>query len=164
VLIRRAASSDAGAIAAIWNPYIRDTVVTFNPVEKSAADVAAMIADRDRLGHATFLAIRESDGLALGFASYAQFRAGAGYARSMEHSILLAPAARGMGSGRRLMTEILAHARAAGAHQMIAGVSAENPDGIAFHAALGFAEIARIPQAGAKFGRFIDLVLMQKFL
>jgi L-amino acid N-acyltransferase len=82
----------------------------------------------------------------------------------MEHSILLAPAARGMGAGRGLMTVLLAHARAAGAHQMIAGVSAENPDGVAFHAALGLVEIARVPEAGAKFGRFIDPVLMQKFL
>ena len=47
---------------------------------------------------------------------------------------------------------------------MIAGVSAENPDGVAFHSALGFAEVARIARAGHKFGRFIDLVLMQKFL
>jgi phosphinothricin acetyltransferase len=47
---------------------------------------------------------------------------------------------------------------------MIAGVSGENPEGRAFHARLGYAEIAIIPQAGYKFGRFMDLVLMQKFL
>lgn len=135
--------------------------MTFNPVEKSGADVAGMIAERDRLGHATFVALEAG---VIGFATYAQFRAGAGYATCMEHSILLAPAARGMGAGRGLMTALLAHAKAAGAHQMIAGVSAENPDGVAFHRALGFVEIARVPEAGHKFGRFIDLVLMQKFL
>jgi phosphinothricin acetyltransferase len=47
---------------------------------------------------------------------------------------------------------------------MIAGVSAENAEGQAFHARLGFDEIARIREAGFKFGRYIDLVLMQKFL
>lgn len=161
MLIRRATGEDAGKIAEIWNPYIRDTAVTFNPVEKSVADVAAMIADRDDLGHATFVAVTAG---VIGFASYAQFRGGAGYATCMEHSILLAPAARGLGAGRGLMTALCAHARAAGAHQMIAGVSAENPDGVAFHAAIGFAEIARVREAGSKFGRFIDLVLMQKFL
>jgi phosphinothricin acetyltransferase len=161
VLIRPATAADAAAIAAIWNPYIRDTAVTFNPVEKSTADVAAFIAERDKLGHATFVA---EDGTILGFSSYAQFRAGVGYRTCMEHSILLAPAARGRGAGRGLMTAISDHAAAAGAHQMIAGVSAENADGIAFHAAVGFTEIARIPEAGHKFGRFIDLVLMQKFL
>ena len=50
------------------------------------------------------------------------------------------------------------------AHQMIAGVSGENPEGRSFHARIGYAEIAIIPQAGYKFGRFMDLVLMQKFL
>ncbi len=161
MLIRMATEDDSPAIAALWNPYIRDTAVTFNPVEKSAEDVARMIADRSRAGHATFIA--EDAGL-LGFASYAQFRGGAGYATCMEHSILLDPKARGRGAGRRLIGALCSHAAAAGAHQMIAGVSAENPDGIAFHARLGFAEIARVPEAGFKFGRHIDLVLMQKFL
>ena len=161
MLIRPATVVDAAAIAALWNPYIRDTAVTFNAVEKSADDVARMIDERQGLGHATFVAL--ADGL-LGFASYAQFRAGVGYATAMEHSILLAPEAQGRGAGRALIAAICDHAAAAGAHQMIAGVSGENPSGIAFHAALGFAEVARIPQAGRKFGRFIDLVLMQKFL
>jgi len=161
MLIRRATGEDAAAIAAIWNPFIRDTIVTFNPVEKTVADVAQMIADRDRLGHATFVAVM---GNVVGFASYAQFRGGAGYATCMEHSILLAAEARGLGAGRELMAALCDHASAAGAHQMIAGVSAENHDGVAFHAALGFVQIARVPEAGRKFGRFIDLVLMQKFL
>jgi L-amino acid N-acyltransferase YncA len=161
MLIRRATAADSAAIAALWNPYIRDTAVTFNAAEKTPDDVARMIAKRDTLGHATFVA--EAGGL-LGFASYAQFRSGIGYATAMEHSILLAPQARGRGAGRALIAALCAHARQAGAHQMIAGVSAENPDGIAFHTTMGFATIARVPQAGRKFGRFIDLVLMQKFL
>ncbi|MDX5350485.1 MAG: N-acetyltransferase family protein [Paracoccaceae bacterium] len=160
-MIRRATPADAAAIALLWNPWIRDTAITFNSVQKTPEDVARMIADRDALGHATFLA--EGPDL-LGFATYAQFRGGIGYATCMEHSIILAPQARGRGVGRALMGALLDHARAAGAHQMIAGVSAENPDGIAFHARLDFTEIARIREAGHKFGRFMDLVLMQKFL
>ena len=160
-MIRRATPADAAAIAALWNPYIRDTAVTFNALEKTDADVARLIAERDALGHATFVA--EGPAL-LGFASYAQFRAGVGYATCMEHSILLAPEARGRGAGRALMAALCEHARTAGAHQMIAGVSAENADGLAFHARMGFAEIARVREAGHKFGRFMDLVLMQKFL
>ena len=74
------------------------------------------------------------------------------------------PSAHGRGIGRALMTALEAHARAAGAHQMIAGVSGENQGGIAFHARLGYRQIATVAQAGFKFGRFIDLVLMQKFL
>ena len=56
------------------------------------------------------------------------------------------------------------NARTRGAHQMVAGISAENPAAIAFHAKIGYRETVRIAQAGFKFDRYIDLVLMQKFL
>jgi phosphinothricin acetyltransferase len=100
----------------------------------------------------------------VGFASYAQFRGGVGYRHTMEHTIILGPAARGRGLGRALMTAIEDHARAGGTHSLFAGVSAGNPEGRAFHAAMGFAETAVLPQVGYKFGRWLDLVLMQKFL
>jgi phosphinothricin acetyltransferase len=51
-----------------------------------------------------------------------------------------------------------------GHHSMIAGVAGENAGGAAFHAAIGYREIARLPQVGWKFGRWHDLVLMQKIL
>lgn len=161
MIIRPAILTDAGAIAAIWNPWIRNTAVTFNATEKNDRDVAAMIEDRCRLGHATLVAVDDD---LLGFASYAQFRGGVGYRTCMEHSVILSPAARGRGAGRALMSALEDHARAAGAHQMIGGVSAENPDGIAFHAALGYRLIATVPEVGYKFGRYMDLVLMQKIL
>jgi L-amino acid N-acyltransferase YncA len=160
-MIRPATQADAEAIAALWNPWIRDTAITFSAAQKTPADVAAMIAERSAAGHA-FLVAR--DPALLGFATYAQFRAGTGYATCMEHTIILSPATRGRGTGRALMQAVEFHAAQAGAHQMIAGISAENPDGIRFHAAIGYTEIARIPEAGRKFGRYMDLVLMQKFL
>lgn len=161
MIIRPARPEDAGAIIAFWNPLIRDTLVTFNPVEKTEAEVADSIRAKAAAGHGFFVA--EDAGI-LGFASYGQFRAGAGYARAMEHTIILAPEGRGRGVGRALMAAIEDHARAQGYHSMIAGVSGGNPEGRAFHAAIGYAEVAVVPQVGWKFGRFWDLVLMQKLL
>lgn len=161
-MIRPAVPADAAAIAAFWNPVIRDTAVTFNPVEKTPDEIARMITDRQSAGHGFLVA--EVDGQVAGFASYAQFRSGAGYARTMEHTVILAPVAHGRGVGRALMTALEDHARAAGVHSLIAGVSAENPAGRAFHAALGYAVIATLPEVGFKFGRWMDLTLMQKFL
>ena len=161
-MIRDATTADAPGIAAIWNPVIRDTAITFNPAEKTDADIAAMIRDRQQAGHAFLVA--DKDGAIAGFATYAQFRGGIGYARTMEHTILLAPAAHGAGLGRALMAALETHARDAGAISLFAGVSAENPAGRAFHARLGFVEVAILQRVGHKFGREMDLVLMQKFL
>ncbi|SIO31468.1 phosphinothricin acetyltransferase [Rhodovulum sp. ES.010] len=160
--VRPAVAADAPAIAAIWNPVIRDSLVTFNPVEKTPDEVAALIETRQAAGHGFLVGLQGAD--VAGFAAYGQFRAGAGYAHTMEHTILLAPGARGRGLGRALMQAVEAHAAAGGAHSMIADVSAANPGGIAFHARLGYLRIARLPQVGRKAGHWLDLVLMQKRL
>ena len=157
--VRLATGPDAEAVVAIWNHYIRETSVTFNAQEKSAEEVAALI----RIRPAVFVAL-DPQGRVAGFATYDQFRSGVGYARTMEHTIQLAPGASGRGLGRALMAQVEAHARAGGAHSMFAGVSGENPEGRAFHARLGYAETAVLPAVGWKFGRWMDLVLMQKFL
>lgn len=161
-MIRDAGEHDATAIAALWNPMIRDTAVTFNSAEKSVADVAAMIRDRQSAGHAFMMA--EDDRGLLGFCTYAQFRGGVGYARTMEHTIILDARAQGKGIGRALLNAIEDHARAAGAISLFAGVSAENPAGQAFHARMGYQQVAILQRVGFKFGREMDLVLMQKFL
>ena len=121
-----------------------------------------MIAARQAAGHGVFVA-EEGGGIA-GFASYGQFRGGIGYVRSLEHTVLLDPGARGRSVGRALMDAVLAHAAAAGGHVMIAGVSGENDAGKAFHAAIGFDFVARVPEVGWKFGRYLDLWLYQKIL
>ena len=158
VVVRPAAPTDATAIAGIWAPIIRDTTVTFHPHPRSPAEVAAMIADRQGAGHAFLVA--EAGGGLLGFASYAQFRPGLGYARTMEHTVNLAPAVRGRGVGRALLAAVVAHAAAAGHRGLIGAVTADNAASLGFHRRMGFAEVGRIPEAGWKFDRFHDLVLM----
>ncbi|MCW1951810.1 MAG: GNAT family N-acetyltransferase [Octadecabacter sp.] len=156
--VRAATSKDAQAICKIWAPQILDTVVTFNSKPYTAEQVAQMIAERP-----CFLVIEAHDTL-LGFASYTQFRGGVGYAHTMEHTIILAPEAAGQGAGRALMKALMDHARAADTHMLVAGVCAENAAGVAFHRALGFEQVAVLPEVGRKFGRWMDLVLMQKRL
>ena len=156
--VRAAKAADSGAVAAIWNHYIRHTTVTFAATPKTPAEVADLIATRP----AFFVA--EVAGGILGFATYAQFRGGDGYARCMEHTVQLAPDASGGGLGRALMSAVENHARANGAHSIFAGVSADNMAGRAFHSRLGYAETAILRETGYKFDRWLDLVLMQKFL
>lgn len=160
--IRAATAGDIDAIAAIWNPAIRTGLATFNSVEKSPQDVQNLLKSCASAGHA-FL-VYEDAGTVIGFAFYTQFRGGKGYAHTMEHTIYIAPDAKGRGVGRALMSAIETHARDGGAHSIFAGVCAENSDGIAFHEACGYATIAHLPQVGRKFNRWLDLVLLQKHL
>ena len=162
MIIRPATKADALAIAEIWNPAIRNSLATFNCIEKSLHEIENMIAQKDASGHGFFVA--EENEKQFGFAYYGQFRGGVGYARTMENTIYLAPEAKGRGVGRGLMVMLESHARDADVHTMFAGVCAENPAGLAFHIAVGYTEVARLREVGRKFNRCLDLVLLQKQL
>ena len=159
MILRPARANDAAAICAIHNPLIRDTLVTFTTVERTEEAVAADIAARGVL----FQVAEGGDGL-LGFATCGTFRNGPGYAATMEHTVMLAPGARGQGVGRALMARLEDAARARGVHVLVGGISGANPAGLAFHARLGFTEAGRLPEVGCKQGQWLDLVLMQKIL
>ncbi|MDO8884230.1 MAG: N-acetyltransferase family protein [Pseudotabrizicola sp.] len=160
-MIRDATPADAVAVALIWNHYIRDTNATFNSAEKSVEEVRATITTR--LETRCFL-VAEHAGRVQGFATYDQFRGGIGYAKTMEHTIQLAPDSGGNGFGRALMAALEAHATIAGAHVMVAAVTGENATGRDFHARMGYVQVGLMPQVGRKFGRWMDLLLMQKIL
>ncbi|MDA7965114.1 GNAT family N-acetyltransferase [Ruegeria sp.] len=157
MIIRPACADDAEAIAAIHNAVIQDTLVTFTTELRTAASVAVDISNRQYL-------VAELNGQVIGFATYGPFRGGPGYAHTREHSIHLTPDAQGQGIGRALMAALEDTARAEGVHVLVAGISSANPGAIAFHTALGFAEVGRMPEVGRKQGQWLDLVLMQKIL
>ncbi|QEW19221.1 N-acyltransferase YncA [Marinibacterium anthonyi] len=159
MILRPARPGDAGDIARITNQVIADTLVTFTTILRRPEDVAADIAAR-----LPAYLVLDSGGAVEGFATYGPFRGGPGYAATCEHSIQLSQAIRGQGGGRLLMTRLMEIARDSGIHVMVAGVSSVNPAGIAFHAAMGFTEVGRMPEVGRKQGQWLDLILMQKIL
>jgi phosphinothricin acetyltransferase len=162
MIVRPAAETDLARISEIWAPVIHDSTITFASDDRPPEAVARLISDRRAAGHEFFVA--EVEGRVAGFATYAQFRGGNGYVTSMEHSIILAPEARGRGAGRALMRAVETHARDRGAHTMVAVVSAENPAGVAFHAACGYQTQGTLREVGRKFGRWLDAVFMVKIL
>lgn len=157
--IRQADPLDAPVIAGIVNNVIRNTAITFTTAEKPVEKLIEEISAR---GPA--FQVVEINGEVVGYATYFAFRSGPGYARTMEHSVALSKDAQGGGIGRAIMARLEDVARQAGVHSLIAGVSAENSEGIKFHEAIGFRHVAILPEVGFKFGRWMDLVLMQKIL
>ena len=160
--IRPASLRDVEAIAELWNYYIRETAVTFNSIEKTSETVREAILEC-RKDKRAFLAAEKRRRL-VGFCTYFQFRRGIGYEKTMEHTVLAHPEIQGRGIGRGLMHRLIYHAQAEGVKSLWAGVSGDNPGGVAFHESVGFSKIARLPQVGHKFDRWIDLILLQKVL
>ena len=158
MIIRAAVPGDATQIAAIWNAVIRDTLATFTTVEKPDADLRDMIATR-----AGAFWVAETEGIA-GFITYGPFRAGPGYAATVEHTILLDPGAQGQGIGTQLMQTATQAAAEQGHHVMVAGISSANPGAVAFHERMGFVLTGQMPQVGRKNDQWLDLILMQKTL
>ncbi len=157
-MIRPARAPDAPQLHAIWTPVIRETTSIFHTTERSEQDIAQLTEGAD-----PFL-VWDDDGRVLGFARCFTFRAGNGYVRTVEHTILLHADAQGRGVGRALIDALALAAAAQGKHMMIGAISAENASGLAFHRACGFTEHGRLPEVGYKFGRWLDLVLMGRRL
>ncbi|MFV0280861.1 MAG: GNAT family N-acetyltransferase, partial [Rhodoblastus sp.] len=138
------------------------TTAIWNDVEVDAANRAAWLAERQAAGFAVLIA--QAGGQIDGYAAYAPFRAFAGYRFTVENSIYVAATAHRRGTGRALMQALIARAQSAGFHVMVAGIEAGNTASIRLHASLGFVETGRLPQVGSKFGRWLDLVFMQRLL
>ncbi|QAY59611.1 N-acetyltransferase family protein [Microbacterium protaetiae] len=162
MLIRDATPADAAAIAAIYNDAVLHTTATWHTTTVDADERRAWIAARQTAGFPVLVAA--DDGDVIGYATYGDWRAWEGYRFTVEHSVYVRADRRSRGLGRTLLERLIAHARAAGKHVMVAGIGSENAGSIALHERLGFTEVGRMPQVGAKFGRWLDLVFLQLVL
>ena len=99
-----------------------------------------------------------------GFATFGDFRAWPGYRYTVEHSVHVAEAHRGRGIGTALMRILLERGAACGKHVMVAGIDADNRGSIRMHERLGFVQTGHLEEVGWKFGRWLDLVFMQRRL
>ncbi len=154
--------ADLPAILAIHNDAVATSTAIWNEPLADLADRQALLEERRRLGY-PFIVARDGDTL-VGYATFGDFRKGTGYRYTVEHSIYVHRDHRRRGIARLLMPQLIEAARGAGKHAMVGGIEAGNAGSIALHRAFGFREVGRLPEVGAKFGRWLDLVLMQKLL
>jgi phosphinothricin acetyltransferase len=161
--IRPALRSDLPQILAIYNEIIENSTAVYSLVPTTLEERTAWFDARERAGFPVLVAV--DGGQVLGFSSFGEFRgAWPGYRYSVEHSVHVRADQRGRGLGRALLQALFPLAVQIGKHIMIGGIDADNAASIRLHEQLGFEKVAHFREVGHKFGRWLDLVFMQRYL
>ena len=159
MIVRDATPADAAACAAIYAPYVTDTVITFEEDAPTAAAMLDRIAAAQR-AHAWL--VLEDEGLVGGYAYAGPYKARAAYRWSCEVSVYLDPGFRGRGGGRALYEALFARLAERGHRMLVAGMTVPNDASVGLHRALGFEEIGTYRRIGWKHGAWRDVLWMQR--
>ncbi len=165
MIVRPATTSDLPAIVEIYNALIPTTTITWTESLQTLSERTAWFQRQTEAGHVTLVA--EENQVIVGFSAYGHFRGAGnwhGYRHTVEHTIHVAKPWWGKGVGRQLVENLIEYATSSGMHTMVAGIDSDNVESIHFHERLGFVVTGRMPEIGTKFGRWLDLVLMQRTL
>jgi L-amino acid N-acyltransferase YncA len=165
VEVRDAVPADVPATLEIYNELIESTTAAWTERPQTLDERRAWFAEQCRRGFPTLVAVDDRE--VVGMTSYGDFRDSVhwpGYRFTAELSIHVRDDRRRLGIGGLLMHELISRARRNDIHVLVAGIDSDNIDSIRFHERLGFVEVARMPETGYKFGRRLDLVLMQRML
>jgi phosphinothricin acetyltransferase len=161
--IRPSHDEDIGAITAIYGHHVRHGVGSFEEVPPSAEEIGRRRGEI--LARGLPYLIAERGGRVVGYCYAGPFRPRSGYRFTVEDSIYVDPAEIGRGIGRALLAPVLACCEALGYRQMVAVIGGrETVASIRLHEALGFAYMGVFEAVGFKFGRWVDIVLMQRAL
>ncbi|HEV2334748.1 MAG TPA: GNAT family N-acetyltransferase [Stellaceae bacterium] len=162
-LIRPSRDEDVGAIAAIYGYHVMHGVASFEEVVPTVDEIARRRTEIVSRGLPYLVA--ERDRRVVGYCYAGLFRPRAAYRYTLEDSIYVDAAEVGRGIGRALLEPLLLRASELGYRQMVAVVGGrETIPSIRLHEALGFSHAGILPAVGFKFGRWIDIVLMQRAL
>jgi L-amino acid N-acyltransferase YncA len=161
--IRPARDEDIAAITAIYAHHVLHGTGTFETTPPSAEDMATRRADVLAKG-LPYLVLTDADQV-LGFAYCNWFKPRPAYRFSAEDSVYLAPDSGGKGWGRLLLAELAAQAERVGVRKLIAVIGdSANAGSIGVHQSLGFTHVGVLRACGWKFGRWLDVVMMEKAL
>jgi phosphinothricin acetyltransferase len=156
--VRPATAADAEQIRQIYNEEVTSSTVTFDLRPRTLAEQLAWLEQRSGT-HAAVVAV-EGD-VVLGFGSLSPYRDRPAYNTSVEDSVYVRRQHRGRGVGRVVLGELVATAKNHGFHTVIARIVGGHEASISLHAALGFDMVGTERQVGRKFGRWLDVVIMQ---
>lgn len=152
---------DAAAVRDIYNVEVTTSTMTFDLVPRTLAEQQAWLGDRSG-AHAVVVADDEAE--VVGFASLSPYRDRPAYSTTVECSIYVHSDHRRQGVGRALLDELVRVATDHGFHTIIARVVGGHEASIALHRAAGFEVVGIEREVGRKFGRWLDVVLLQRLL
>ncbi|WP_038170494.1 GNAT family N-acetyltransferase [Tomitella biformata] len=159
MLIRDAVPGDLPAILEIHNEAVLNTTANWYEEPSTLEDRQEWLDWRADNGYPVLTA--DEDGVVVGFASYGPWRPKNAYRHTVENSVYVHVDHHRKGVAKALMTELVARAKADGRHVVVAYIESSNENSIALHRKVGFEVAGLLPGVGKKFGRFLDLTIMQ---
>ena len=163
ILIRSASAADTGAITAIYAREVREGLATFEYNAPDEQEMQRRIDERQDAGYPWLVA--QSGGVVAGYAYASAFHARPGYRPTVEDTVYLAPAFHRRGIGTLLLNTLIDQCEARGFRQMMAVIGdSANAGSIGLHRHCGFTDAGVWKSTGWKFGRWIDVVIMQRTL
>ncbi len=164
VVTRLATIEDADAIRSIYNHEVQNHTTTLDLVPRTLEAQQDWIAQRSGAFSAVVAVVKATPDSVVGFASMSPYRERAAYSTTVENSVYVSRAHAGLGIGRSLMDGLIDTARGSGFHSMIARIEASGDASRALHRACGFELVGVERQVGRKFGRWLDMAIMQLML
>jgi phosphinothricin acetyltransferase len=159
--LRLARIEDAEAIRDVYNVEVVSSTVTFDLVPRTLDEQREWLSARSG-AHAVVVA--EDGGVVLGFGSLSPYKDRPAYSTSVEDSVYVHRDHQGRGIGTALLAELVQVATAHGFHAMFARIVGGHEASIALHAACGFEEVGVEREVGRKFGRWLDVMVLEKLL
>ncbi|MFN9520583.1 MAG: GNAT family N-acetyltransferase [Bacteroidota bacterium] len=158
ILLRDAELTDAAAIAEIYNESILNSTATFDTETKTTEDRKAWLMQHNAKYP---VVVAEISGTVVGFASLSRWSERTAYDNTAEISIYISPEHRSKGIGKKLITMIMEKGRNGGLHCLLSRITEGNEHSIYLHTQAGFTTIGVMREVGEKFGRILDVTLMQ---
>jgi L-amino acid N-acyltransferase YncA len=162
VEVRSASPADADALASIYNPYVRETQITFEEAEVTGSEMARRLREIEAASLPWLVAQRGPE--VVGYAYAAMWRARSAYRFSTEVTVYIQRGEQRRGIGSLLLGELIAELRSRKLHVAIGGIALPNEASVALHEKFGFRRVARFEQVGFKLGRWIDVGYWQLLL
>lgn len=153
-MIRPATEADAQAICNIYNPYISDTIITFEEEPVAVEEMTQRI--HYTISSLPWIVI-EDEGQVVGYAYASRWKSRCAYRYSVETTVYLSNATTGKGFGSLLYEHLIAELRQRSIHSLIGGIALPNAASVSLHEKIGFEKVAHFKEVGWKFNQWIDV-------